>query len=405
MSYKATRTLLQPWSPDFIELEPLNSLVKSARVIGVGEGAHFVSEFSLARATFIRYFVETHGFNAIGLECGAIQGDRISKWLNSPSDTNKLDSVTNPLTFALYGAVLVWLKAYIRDTGAKLIVIGIDLPNTLSPCEDLEQLVRGIEVLDPLMKSEVDLMRQSLASVSGESAVVSSMQWGELDLTSRNNALSGIMRLKLRLLGLAPVFTKHRGEPFKKLFESVLSIEHTLETLRIMKTLFDGTSLEGDTSVRESFMASAVERYLKEYPDMKMILLAHNNHIQKTPVSYSGELMAVPMGQHLAHREDYYSIGATHLGATVPEMQYPSPSSPLGFSVEPVLADKIRKSSVEHFILDAGCVMDPCVLLADDVRHTQRIRSQSSSIVTSVADAFDALYCIPSVSKDKLVEV
>ncbi len=44
--------------------------VEGARIVGLGEGAHFVAEFSLARASLIRYLVERHDFNAIGLELG-----------------------------------------------------------------------------------------------------------------------------------------------------------------------------------------------------------------------------------------------------------------------------------------------------------------------------------------------
>ncbi len=73
--------------------------------------------------------------------------------------------------------MLIWLKSYLRETGRKLSMIGIDLPNTLSPSDDLEQLSKGIEVIDPLVKPGVEALRQSLASVAGESAVVSSTQW------------------------------------------------------------------------------------------------------------------------------------------------------------------------------------------------------------------------------------
>ncbi len=109
---------------------------------------------------------------------GAIQGHRISEWLNSATDTDDLKNVVNPLTFAVYGSVLIWLKSYLRETGRKLIAIGIDLPNTLNPRDDLEQLSTDIEILDPIVKPEVDALRQSLAFISGESAVVSSTQWG-----------------------------------------------------------------------------------------------------------------------------------------------------------------------------------------------------------------------------------
>lgn len=406
MEYRAAGTLLQPWKLNFSEFESLASIAQCSRIIGVGEGSHFVSEFSLARASLIRYFVEGHRFNSVGLECGAIQGRRICEWLNSATDADDLKNFVNPLTFAVYGSVLIWLKSYLRETRRKLIVIGIDLPNTLNPRDDLEQLSRDIEILDPIVKPEVDALRQSLTSISGESAVVSSTQWGELDPTSQDKALSGIMRLKLRLIGMAPVLAKLQGNTlFQNVSDCVLSVQYTLETLRIMKTLFDGTSRQGDTSVRESFMAGVVEKCLQENPNLKILLLAHNNHIQKTSLSFSGELTAVPMGQHLAHLKDYYAIGATHLGGTVPEMQYPSPESPLGFSVEVVPADEIQTDSVEQRIRDAGGMTASCVVLADDLYGTKRIRSQSTSVETNVNEAFDAIFCVPSSNKDKLVDL
>jgi len=405
MEIKTVGSLLKPWNLDLGEFESLAGIGQCSRIIGIGEGAHFVAEFSLARASLIRYFVEEHGFNAVGLECGAVQGNRVSEWLNLATDDD-LKGVVNPLTFALYGSVLTWLKTCLRGTGRRLTVIGIDLPNTLNPREDLEQLFSDYEILDPTAKPEVGELRRSLASISGESAVASSTQWGELDPALRDGVLSGIMRLRLRLMGLAPLLIKLRGnELFQSVSDRVLSVESTLETLRIMNTLFNGTSLQGDSSVRESFMAGVVEKRLRKDPNMKILLLAHNNHIQKTMLSFSGELTAVPMGQHLAHRKDYRAIGVTHLGTTVPEMQYPSPESPLGFSVELAPADEIQKDSVEQRFVDAGGNTASCVVLADGVSGTKRIRSQSTSVETNVNEAFDAILCISGADKDKLVDL
>ena len=63
MTWRTTRTLLQPQNLDFNEFEILTSVIEGARIVGIGEGAHFVAEFSLARASLIRYFVERHDFN------------------------------------------------------------------------------------------------------------------------------------------------------------------------------------------------------------------------------------------------------------------------------------------------------------------------------------------------------
>jgi len=404
MEWRTTRTLLQPHKLDFSEFETLTPVVEGARIIGVGEGAHFVAEFSLSRASLIRYLVERHDFNAIGLECGAIQASRLSEWLNSTADTHELERFSDILTFSLYGSVLIWLKSYIHEAGRSLHLIGIDLPNTLNPSDDLEQLAEIIQVIDPLMKSHVDALTHILAPIDGGSAVVSSAKWGEMDPVQQEKAISGLIRLKLRLASLAPVLTKDaNSELFRKAFDRIESIEYTLETLRIMKMLFDGTFLEGDGSVRDSYMARVVDGMVRTNPNMKIILLAHNNHIQKTPVSFSGEFTAVPMGQHLAERKDYRAIAFTHLGITVPEIHFPSPESPLGFSVVTMPADGIRQDSTEKYVIDTCGTEDSCLALTDGAMEAKRIRSQSASVETNLGEAFDVVVCTPCANKDSLV--
>ena len=406
MTWRTTRTLLQPQKLEFNEFEILNPVVEGARIVGIGEGAHFVAEFSLARASLIRYFVERHDFNAIGLECGAIQASRLSEWLNSTAGAHELERFSDTLTFSLYGSVLIWVKSYLRESGRKLQLVGIDLPNTLNPRDDLAQLAEIIQVIDHLMKPHVDALTQLLTSIDGQSAVISSAKWGELETAQQEKAISGVTRLKLRLASLAPVLKNHvNSDFFRKASDRIESIEYTLETLRVMKAFFDGTSLEGDTSVRDSYMAGVVDGMVRANPDVRIILLAHNNHLQKTPVSFSGELTAVPMGQHLAEREegDYRAIAFTHLGLTVPEMHFPSPDSPLGFSVVTTPADAIREDSMEQYVIDACGTEDSCLTLTDGPMEAKRMRSQSASVETNLSEAFDAIVCVPSAGKDSLV--
>ena len=404
MTWRTTRTLLQPQKLEFNEFEILNPVVEGARIVGIGEGAHFVAEFSLARASLIRYFVERHDFNAIGLECGAIQASRLSEWLNSTAGAHELERFSDTLTFSVYGSVLIWLKSYLRESGRKLQLVGIDLPNTLNPRDDLAQLAEIIQLIDHLMKPHVDMLTHLLASIDGQSAVISSAKWGELETARQEKAISGVTRLKLRLASLAPVLKKHvNSDLFRKASDRIESIEYTLETLRIMKTFFDGTSLEGDTSVRDSYMAGVVDGMVRANPDVKIILLAHNNHLQKTPVSFSGELTAVPMGQHLAERVNYRAIAFTHLGPTVPEMHFPSPDSPLGFSVVTTPADAIREDSMEQYVIDACGTENSCLTLTDAPMEAKRMRSQSASVKTKLSEAFDAIVCVTSAGKDSLV--
>jgi erythromycin esterase len=404
MDWRTIKTLLQPQELDVDELGTLAPVVHGSKIIGVGEGAHFVSEFSLARNSIIRYLVERHDFNTLGLECGAIQASRLSGWLHSTAPFHELEQFSDVLTFSMYGSVLIWLKSYLEESGKKLQLVGIDLPNTLNPKEDLEQLAEAIQIIDPLMKSQAGALTQVLASIDGQSAYVSSAKWGALDPVQQDKALSVIIRLKHRLDSLAPILKKHSdGNLFRKASDRIFSIEYTLETLRIMKTFFDGDSIESDTSVRDSYMAAVVDRIMRTNPDVKMIVLAHNNHIQKTPVSFSGELTAVPMGQHLADRKDYRAIALTHLGPTVPEMDFPAHDSPVGFSVVTIPADVIREDSIEQYIINICGTEDSCLVLTNATTEAKRMRSQSASIEANVSEAFDAIVCTPSANKDSLV--
>ncbi|SHF19833.1 erythromycin esterase [Mariniphaga anaerophila] len=403
MTPNKVKTRLNSNEDNFCAFKNVSSIVNNARIVGIGEGAHFVSEFSSARCGFVQYLIENHGFNAVGLECGTIQAGKLSEWLNSNSGAKELKLFSNSLTYALYGSFLIWLKSYLHLTGKKVQLIGIDLPNTLSPREDIEELASCIQLVDPPMKSHVQLLFQILETVDGESAVISAEKWGNLSANSRDKVFSEIVRLKLRILALAPMLSNQSNSNIvQKTMELIITVEHILETLRGVHALFNGVCAEGDTSVRDSYMAGAVSRIIQANPKIKMVLLAHNNHLQKTPVSFAGELTSVPMGQHLASREDYCAIGFTHLGRNTPEMEI-DPVSPLGFKVVIKPADTIRQKSVEHYIIENCGIEDSCLVFTDRLKGIKYMRSQNASIVTNLHEAFDAVFCTPFANKDRFV--
>lgn len=404
MKVSQIEALLKPHAVNFSDLSSLSSVINGARIVGVGEGAHFVSEFSWVRACLIRYLVEQHHFNAIALECGAIQAAKLMEWINAPGQECDLQRFAGPLTVGLYGSLLSWLKHYIRSSGYQLQLIGIDLPNTLSPKQDLEQLQETIQDVDPDIEVRVHELVQLLSPIEGQSAVVSASNWGELATAERDKASATVCGLRLRLKSLAPLIRERSPKQLQKVSEHLRAIEYTLGALRGMKALFDGVSIAGETSVRDHYMAISVAKFINASPDLKMIVLAHNNHIQKAHVSFSGELTAVPMGQHLADRDYYRAIALTHVGPTVPEMHFPSPASPVGFTVESVPAAVLRADSVEqHLGIDKSARKTSLAVLLPGDTPPKSMRSQSAMMEIDVNRAFDAVVCTPQATKDSQV--
>lgn len=387
------------FSPDF-----LSGTLNQANVVGVGEGAHFVSEFSSIRFNLIKCMVERHDFNAIFLECSASQAERLNEWFLLPDLNADISRYASHLTKALYGTVLARLKLYLKEKNKKVELIGMDVPNTMSPLGECMSLKAGSLVLDPNITPLLDELETLLKGVEGGSAVTSSEKWGKLHEDEQNKAFTIVSRLRLRFKATAPLL-EARCDPhvISRFYRSLLTLQYTLEALFGMRALFDGHAIEAETSVRDHFMAQSVENYLDQNPDAKIIVLAHNNHIQKVPVVFSGKTFGVPMGMHLKNYVGYRSIALTHIGDRVPEMNFPELKSPVGFSVTEVDASPIENHSVENLCLDLEKEVG-----AQDFflgrEFLKNIRSQSSIAELDVEKAFDIIVYSLSAAKDVGVE-
>lgn len=119
--------------------------------------------------------------------------------------------------------------------------------------------------------------------------------------------------------------------------------------------LFFGAGLPADTSIRDSF-ASLSDALARAGTDLRVMVPAHNNHIQKSPVSFDGELTTLPMGYYLSREvgDRYRAVGLTNLGHRVPEMSFPRPESPVGFAVTTVEIPFPTPGSIEHALIEAG---------------------------------------------------
>lgn len=401
------------------DFKPLDPIVENAQIVGIGEGAHFTRQFNESRSALIQYLIEDHCFKFIALECSSIQAARLNDWLYADANNQSTDlsDYAGPLTIALYGTVLKQLKSYLISKQAapeyQITFLGVDIPNTLTPHRELENLDSIIQKVDPHCKEWMDELLRILSQVQGESAVMSSSAWGKLEVSEQDRAFSILTRIKLRLKGLEPEIQS--DQPVDWVKEAIIIIkcvEYTLESLRAMSHLFSGKALEGETSVREAFISQSLVHEVGGKPNRKIIFLAHNNHIQKKPVSFAGELSGVPAGQHLAGKlgNAYRSIALTHLGNLVPEMDFPSQDSPVGFDVKPVPAASIKEDSIEYKMKGNHQGSETSLLalfddeyLAGDSGLIMSIRSQSATALTDVRKAFDAVICTPKASLDESV--
>ena len=72
---------LDPDAPDESDLEALREVVGDARVVCLGESAHFTSEFALLHDRVLRFLVRELGFSAFVLESGLPEGLAVDDWV------------------------------------------------------------------------------------------------------------------------------------------------------------------------------------------------------------------------------------------------------------------------------------------------------------------------------------
>jgi erythromycin esterase len=161
--------------------------------------------------------------------------------------------------------------------------------------------------------------------------------------------------------------------------------------------------LTADTSARDAYMAGSVLWHLERSdPGTRILLAAHNAHIQKTPISFNGHLTTLPMGQHPHNSlgEDYLALALTSTTGHTADMR-PDENAPFGFAIDNTELQPPEPGSVEAAFADAGLGLS----LADlrRARHetgpaagADRIRIQSAYLHTPVLEAFDGMLDVPA---------
>ncbi|XVQ08869.1 erythromycin esterase family protein [Spirillospora sp. CA-255316] len=391
------------------DLEPLRDIIGDARVVALGEGCHFVREFTTARRRILRFLAERCGFTALAFEFGFAEAPALDRWLRGEGEEAGLAALGGTTSSGVTGELARWLRRYNAAGGHPLRFLGIDVPQaggTLRPA--LEPVAGYLREVDPDAVPYVERALEISDRFAGGSVAVAAPRWAELDRADQD-ALSALLgRVVLRCRALEPAYVERGGrERYETALRRIEAAWHADYMVGALNGVFTGTGLPLDTSVRDRYMADSLLWQLERAaPDDRIVVAAHNNHIQKTPVRYDGELWAYVMGHYLAGAlgGDYRVIAMTHTADSVPEMD-PDGSGEVGFSIVETPMDPPGPGSVEGALIDAGLGSG---ITLTDLRGTPRaadgsalpgsIRSQSAEMVTPVPEAFDAVLTAPTAT-------
>ncbi|MEO3872027.1 erythromycin esterase family protein [Nonomuraea sp. B12E4] len=390
------------------DLEPLRDLIGDARVVGVGENSHFITEFSLMRRRILRFLVQRCGFTVLAFEYGFSEGVPLDAWAQGEGDN---DDLAAHLAAAIPVGVeepLRWIRRHNATAAVPVRFAGLDIPaagGSLLPA--LAPVAGYLRQIDPEALPVIETAMRIAGSFAGDSAAAAAPAWTRLPSAEQDALSAVLMRLLIRFRAVEALYVA-RGD--RRGYDIALRrLEAACQgdyTFRAMADLYAGRGLTADTSARDVYMAGSVLWHLERLdPGARIVLAAHNAHLQKTPVFFDGRLTGLPMGQHLHHAlgEDYVALALTSIGGHTADMR-PDEGVRFGFAIDDTALAPPEPGSIEAAFADAGLGLSLADLRparakafdgADVGPGPDRIRIQSAYLHTAVLDAFDGVVGFP----------
>ncbi|MFD0559439.1 erythromycin esterase [Stackebrandtia endophytica] len=391
-------THLAPEAP-LDDLEPLRAIVGDARVVSIGESSHFIDEFSAMRQRILRFLVERCGFTALAFEYGFSEGFPLDEWVQGAGGADDLSALLATAVPIGFEEPLRLLRNHNRAAVTPVRFAGIDVPaagGSLLPA--LTPIADYLRDVDPEVMPVIETAMRIAESFGGQSAATAAPAWARLDSAERDALSAVLMRLLVGFRSAEPLYVS-RGdqERYDIALQRLEGACHADYSFRAMADLFAGKGLSGDTA-RDVYMAQSVLWHLKHFgPGTRIVLAAHNAHIQKTPVSFGGQLTTMPMGLHLrrALGDDYVAIGMTSSTGQTADM-IPDEDAHFGFTVKPTTLEQPEPGSIEAAFVDAEVEFGITDVAAAPRDGADRIHIQSAYLHTPIVEAFDAVLHTPT---------
>lgn len=309
---------LDPAAP-LDDLEWLDAAVGEARVVAVGESAHYNGETYLLRHRLLRYLAERHGFSAYAMETGFTEGWLTDTWVRGDGDPDRLGHILANGVTSLMGLWtqmrdhLAWMRRHNRTAARPVGFYGIDLGGSnASLLPGLEAVTAYLARADPEYDVDPGIRETAavFAAASGFSIPAAFAAYGDLAVERRDALTAGLADLVARMTAWR---LDYLGRTTADDYERALrSLRHTVTMDAMFRELARG-SQHGMLLNRDAAIADTVEWILRREGEGRIVLAAHNGHVQRWPATLPGMAPVTQMGLRLADRlgADYLVIGIT----------------------------------------------------------------------------------------------
>lgn len=409
------------------DLEPLRGLVRGARVVALGESSHQIREFGLLRHRILRFLVQELGFTVYAMEYGAAEGRAVDAWVQGgPGDIDDLlapgsggaqgnstagegTGVVGPGQPVECRDTLRWLRRHNAGAAHPVRFVGCDIPmagGSLAPV--LEPVAAYLTTVDPGALRFLNTALETSEPIAGGTVMVPAYARLTLDPALQDRLTTALARLLGRFMDLREIYTERSG---RTAYETALSdVRAAVTTDRAQRAMTEALAGAPDGlgfATRERYLADTLLEFLERSgPDVRVVLVGHNAHIQRSANRANGPLAVTTMGNLLSRAlgTDYVPIALTGNGGETVE-NVPDRDHPLGMRWGRAATPEAAPDSVEA--LFAGVPGEPALVDARALREYTRChglpepvrtRLDTAFIEVPALEAFDGIICVPGTT-------
>lgn len=259
------------------------------KVLAIGEQSHGTSEFFKARVSLIQSLVHNGPINKIGLEAPMAEVEELNAYMmEGKGDLKQILASFRLFNYECHEFVglVESVKLLNRSAGKQITFFGIDMQ---SPFQSLQNIAESCASTDQALADSAKKLTEYYQALNNQlyNHMISEADFAELSALSNQ------------------LFSKLEGK--KPACPQTARIRSSITNYKQFLMLNDPKmAAPAQANLRDSLMAENTLHELNS--NDKVVLLAHNGHVQKTPNTYS-KSMGYFLSQKLGHR--YQCIGLT----------------------------------------------------------------------------------------------
>jgi len=282
------------------ELAPLAGLIGSARIVGLGEGTHGTSEFFRMKSRIVSYLARNMGFTVFAIEANLPEAYLMNDYvLNGNGDPATLLAGMYFWTWNTQEVLdmVQWMRNFNASGQGRIEFLGFDMQY---PAVAMNNVAAFVAQADPKLMTFLNANYATVAQVA------------ELSFPTAAQAAPGVMAAQ----SVWQILTENRATYVAQM--PAATVDLAIENANIVfQALTEDFNESGP--YRDAQMAANVEWIASQHPNERIVLWAHDAHINKVNGAMGGALAQYFGSDYLAlgmlfHSGSYNAVRPGGLG-------------------------------------------------------------------------------------------